>query len=48
MADIDNDDDVPTLPQDTLDILNQFLKEKETQDKEDVLPEENWNLSQFW
>lgn len=40
------DDDDIKLPEDTLAILNQFLKEKEAQDEE--IPEENWNLSQFW
>lgn len=43
--DIQEDDDIK-LPEDTLQILNQFLAEKAKQEKEEV--EENWNLSQFW
>lgn len=41
------DDEEIKLPDDTQQILNQFLKEKEKQDKEDLFSED-WNLSQFW
>lgn len=41
------DDDDVKLPADTLAILSQFMKEQETQKKEDLFAE-NWNLSQFW
>lgn len=39
------DDDVK-LPEDTLKLLQQFLKEKEELEKEEI--SEDWNLSQFW
>lgn len=42
----DGDDDV-RLPDDTLQILSQFLLEKAKEEKEEVIAE-NWNLSQFW
>lgn len=41
------DEDAVKLPDDTLQILNQFLEEKAKLDKEDLFAE-NWNLSQFW
>lgn len=41
------DDEDVKLPADTLAILSQFMKEQETQDKDDLFAE-NWNLSQFW
>lgn len=41
------DDDEVKLPDDTLQILNQFLEEKAKQDKKELFTE-NWNLSQFW
>lgn len=42
-----HDEDVVKLPDDTLQILNQFLMEKAKRDKEELFTE-NWNLSQFW
>ena len=42
----EHDEDEIKLPEDTLNILNQFLAEKAAQEKEGI--EENWNLSQFW
>ena len=41
-----HDNDETKLPEDTLNILNQFLAEKAAQEKEEIA--ENWNLSQFW
>lgn len=40
------EDDVQ-LPDDTQQILQQFLKEQAELEKEDLFAE-NWNLSQFW
>lgn len=40
------DDDIK-LPDDTLQILNEFLAEK-ADSKNDLFSSENWNLSQFW
>lgn len=42
-----DDDDVVKLPDDTLQILNQFLEEKAKLDKDELFAED-WNLSQFW
>ncbi|KAG5676624.1 hypothetical protein PVAND_006444 [Polypedilum vanderplanki] len=43
----DSDDEEIKLSAETQAILNQFLKEKEQQEKSQVV-EENWQLSQFW
>jgi hypothetical protein len=45
MTEIQDDDDLK-LPEDTLNILNQFLAEKAEKEKEGI--SEDWNLSQFW
>ncbi|TKR77109.1 hypothetical protein L596_018141 [Steinernema carpocapsae] len=45
------DDDFPTLPKDTLAILKQFMRERESVEAEGEAPEkisEDWQLSQFW
>ncbi|XGW17968.1 hypothetical protein V3C99_002515 [Haemonchus contortus] len=42
----DSDDEVPTLPSDTLEILRQFQEEQQRIAEEIVT--EDWQLSQFW
>lgn len=44
---MENEDELVKLPDDTQQILNEFLKERSKQEKEDLFAE-NWNLSQFW
>jgi hypothetical protein len=44
---MNDDDEEVKLPADTLAILNQFLKEKDEEDKSQDISE-NWQLSQFW
>ncbi|XP_013396551.1 EEF1A lysine methyltransferase 1 [Lingula anatina] len=54
MADnLDEDDDIPQLSADTLKILQQFYDEQSAlHDKQignpDIMPQEDWQLSQFW
>lgn len=45
-SELDVDDDI-TLPEDTIKILEEFLKERAQMDKSGVVAED-WNLSQFW
>ncbi|KAJ1353633.1 EEF1A lysine methyltransferase 1 [Parelaphostrongylus tenuis] len=48
MTNSDDDDDVPSLPADTLAILQQFNEERWKTDDDGDMIKEDWQLSQFW
>ncbi|CAJ0571524.1 unnamed protein product, partial [Mesorhabditis spiculigera] len=49
---MDSDDDIPTLPEDTLQLIAQFRQEQKRQEEAEQTGageiSENWQLSQFW